>query len=416
MFDADTKRITLQRLTEARAQLLREYPFFGTLLMHLKIGLAECKTAFTDMRRIVFDPDFVRRLDDRQLQFVMCHEVMHCVLDHCIRAGGYIPYIYNIASDIVVNSNIMAVWGVTDFLVDGAEAVHLAPDGKEGYNYSAEEVYVMLLRGQDMDSGVGNEAGDGDGIGNEERDEDGAGKEKGGRMPSLDRHDFWGEVTPYSSLPDEWRKYLEEAGAAGMAAAGNAASSIIRKILEDRGYQSKVNWKEALHNFIQLHYDNYDYTFTPADRRYSWSEFVIPAFHECETEVVENVWFCVDTSGSVSEEELNMVMDEIRQALLQLDGLSGKISFFDTTVTEPVEFDSAETLNDCQAVGGGGTSFYAIFRYMREHMGEELPVAVIILTDGYAEFPPEDEACDVPVLWIIVESGIEPEWGKVIHI
>lgn len=408
MFDAGTKKITLQRLTEARAQLLREYPFFGTLLMHLKIGLAECETAYTDMRRIVFDPAFVQRLDNRQLQFVMCHEVMHCVLDHCIRARGHIPYVYNIASDIVVNSNIMAVWGVPDFLIDGEEAIHLAPDGKEGYNYSAEEVYAMLLQQQCVDDGNDDEGEEENGSGNQNKDEDGT--------PSLDRHDFWAQVEPFSSLPDEWKGYLEEAGAADAKEAGNITFSLIRKLLEDYEEQSKINWKEALHNFIQLHYDNYDYSFTPADRRYSWSEFVVPAFHECETEVVENVWFCVDASGSVSDEMLNMVMNEIKQALIQLDGLSGWISFFDTIVTEPVEFDSIETLNSCEAVGGGGTSFYAIFRYMREHMEEDLPVAVIILTDGYAEFPPEKAACDVPVLWIIVESEREPEWGKVIHI
>lgn len=406
MFDAGTKKVTLQRLTEARAQLLREYPFFGTLLMHLKIGLAKCGTAYTDMRRIVFDPAFVQRLDNRQLQFVMCHEVMHCVLDHCIRARGHIPYIYNVASDIVVNSNIMAVWGRPDFFVDGEEAMHLAPDGKEGYNYSAEEVYAMLLQ-QCVD--VGNDEGGGEnGSGDYNKDE--------GSTSSLDRHDLWGQVEPFSSLSDEWKGYLEEAGAADAAAAGNMTFSLIRKLLKDYEEQSKINWKEALHNFIQLHYDNYDYSFMPADRRYSWSEFVVPAFHECETEVVEKVWFCVDASGSVSDEMLNLVMNEIRQALIQLDGLSGWISFFDTVVTEPVEFDSIEALNGCEAIGGGGTSFYAVFRYMREHMEENLPAAVIILTDGYAEFPPEEEACDVPVLWIFVESEREPGWGKVIRI
>ena len=73
------------RLLNLRAAIIKEYPFFGRLLLRLPFGFEECGTAYTDMRKIVFDPAFADELSDAELRFVMLHECMHCVLNHCIR-------------------------------------------------------------------------------------------------------------------------------------------------------------------------------------------------------------------------------------------------------------------------------------------------------------------------------------------
>ncbi|MBO6299980.1 MAG: hypothetical protein J6N53_14180 [Lachnospiraceae bacterium] len=46
-------------------------------------------------------------------------------------------------------------------------------------------------------------------------------------------------------------------------------------------------------------------------------------------------------------------------------------------------------------------------------MEEDLPVSIIILTDGYAPFPKEDAAMGIPVLWILNNEDMTPPWGKV---
>ena len=63
------------RLTQLRAELLQRFPFFGRLLLHLQFGYADCETAYTDMRKIVFDPAFAGRICDEELRFVMLHEL-----------------------------------------------------------------------------------------------------------------------------------------------------------------------------------------------------------------------------------------------------------------------------------------------------------------------------------------------------
>ena len=65
--------------------------------------------------------------------------------------------------------------------------------------------------------------------------------------------------------------------------------------------------------------------------------------------------------------------------------------------------------------GGGGTDFQIIFEYVATHM-EKLPASIIILTDGYAPFPQEKLAMDIPVLWLLNNENVEPPWGKVARI
>lgn len=55
----------------------------------------------------------------------------------------------SIAADIVVNSNIMLennmkLSSIT--LSKYGPSMHVAPDGKEGYKYTAEQVYAMLSK------------------------------------------------------------------------------------------------------------------------------------------------------------------------------------------------------------------------------------------------------------------------------
>ena len=152
------------------------------------------------------------------------------------------------------------------------------------------------------------------------------------------------------------------------------------------------------------------------DRRYSDSEFLLPAFNETESYSVEDIWFVVDTSASVEDEALEVVYAELKSAVMQFTSFKAMLSFFDLQVTEPVEFDDVDSLMDIKPVGGGGTDFDSIFEYMADNMDEKLPRAVIILTDGYAEWPAEEMSQGVPVLWIIVDSNRICPWGLTVQI
>lgn len=421
MYDQQAAKRILQRLTEIRTGILREYPFFGTLLMHLRFGIANCGTAFTDMKRIVFDPEFVEELDDEQLEFIMLHEVMHCVLNHCIRGQELDHMIFNIACDVVVNSNIMQTMGVTEFKVAGEPAMHLTPLGDEGYKYTAEEVYQMYVKQcnssiQTQGMPLGDEKGNGiptSDPGNGDMPLNGFSLDDF-EAKTVDNHEPWQKIPLDGPIKDEWNNNITKIS--GKYAGGPGIPPAIRELLKDLDYRSKVNWKVLLREFISQNYDEYDYTYNPPDRRYIEYDIYLQSFRMLETDKVENVWFCVDTSGSITNETLNLIFSEIKQAVYQWRGLSGKVSFFDTTVSEPKLFSDIYELEAMEAVGGGGTSFYEIFHYMEREMMSDLPRGIVILTDGYAAFPPEEVSFGIPVLWLIIDSNRKAPWGTCVQI
>ena len=125
----------------------------------------------------------------------------------------------------------------------------------------------------------------------------------------------------------------------------------------------------------------------------------------------------IDTSGSMSDDMVTAAYSEIKGAIDQFDGkLTGLLGFFDASVVEPKAFENEEEFRIIRPEGGGGTDFEVIFEYVHQHMQENLPASIIILTDGYAPFPKETVSEGIPVLWLINNKDAEPPWGKVARI
>lgn len=410
---------TVRRMTEERALLIKNNPFFGHLSMGLQLACAPCKTACTDGSRLIFDPAFAEKLSDQELQFVILHEVLHCVFRHCIRGKGLHSVLYNIACDIVVNSTILAMWGQESMMIAGEKAMHLAPDGKEGREYNAEEIYQMLIHQNHTN-----------GIYQMQTDQNNANKSsqmqtnqnppasmqtdnEGFEKSSFDRHDIWQGICDKAQLQDNWNRKIQSAFRQCGDSTGMPQQ--VRTIVQDIARRSGLNWKQLLHDFLQS--DTYDYNFLPPDRRYAFSDFYLPAYNmDEEHQTADDIWVCIDTSGSVTGEELTCTMAEILDAMRQA-GLKGRISFFDSNITEPEPFEFENDLKNLTAQGGGGTSFHIIFRYLEEKLYPDLPRAILIFTDGYARFPEQKAALDVPVLWLICKGGnADVPWGQVIQL
>ncbi len=376
-----------RRLSESRSCLLARYPFFGHLLLRMPFGLADCETAYTDMQRIVFDPDFAMRLPPQELQFVMLHELMHCVLRHCIRAAGFQPELFNIACDIVVNSFILEAIRADTFQIDGSEVMHLAPDGTEGRLHTAEEVYAMLLHNSDS-------------------------VKLAGLVQGFDKHDAWAVLTDLPYLDAQWETYIREADRRCTGSEGVPGD--LQRYLREVDHAPRTNWRQLLNDFIKA--DRADFVFSPPDRRFTDRDFVLPSFQEnIFGEQISRLWFFVDSSGSISEHMLGEIFFEIKCACEQIDALSGTVAFFDRKVHNPMPFSSVDDLQKAEAVGGGGTSFFCIFDYLDTLDEADAPCAVIILTDGYAAFPPQSRAGQVPVLWVIT-TDVTPPWGESVYI
>ena len=426
----DKKKQYTKRLLLSRMRLLCSNGFYGLLLMHMRYSIDEsCETAATDGHRIFFGPEFLDELSDSELDFIMMHEILHVVLQHCLRQGDRDNEQFNIACDIVVNSNILLSENMNlkaISLKKYGESIHLAPNGKEGYEYTAEQVYGMLshlpsngkrkpaLTGiLDEDNGDQDVGAKGSVFGHA--------KKKQGKSKSTkaiwDDHTRWGMEEEDDMLRDVWRKRFEDAcEAISIRDSFNQTGHLplFAKRLFTELKKPQTDWRMILNNFVQE--EIVDYSFTPPDRRFDESPFYLPDFN-VKDDLVENILFMIDTSASMSDDMIMAAYSEVKGAIDQFDGkLKGWLGFFDAAIIEPKPFTNESEFRIIQPAGGGGTDFQIIFEYVQMHMQDKLPACIIILTDGFASFSKEKFAGGIPVLWLLNNDEVNPPWGKIARI
>lgn len=434
-------RAATARLLNSRMRILTLYPFYGLLLMHMRYGLdLECETAYTDGERIMFSPDFLDDLSDRELDFVMMHEILHVALAHVVRGNGLDDEIFNIAADIVVNSNILKSCSMKREAItlrEYGESMHLVPGGKEGYDYTAEEVYDMLIKSgaakpkgadtSDGKDGCGNGNGK-DGNGNGKGKSGNSGSAKNGKKSArgganslqdgiVDDHGKWKHEEDGSAeeLADVWRNRVINAAevvSISEQGTGRGTLPIGAQRLVGEITKPRANWRQVLAEFVQEEIN--DYSFSPPDRRFPDSDFFLPDFNDGDSEVKDLLFF-IDTSGSMSDGAITAAYSEIAGAIQQFGGkLNGWLGFFDSNLYPPVPFASVEDVLKIRPKGCGGTDFNLPFEYLRKIKRERPdnpPTAIIIMTDGYCPYPPESAAEGTPTLWAMTTAEIPP-WGK----
>lgn len=406
-----------RRLIVARMRLLGTHGFFGLLLMSMRFSLDErCPTAYTDGEKIAFNPSFLESLADPELDFVLMHEVMHAALQHCTRYNAketeaLDPDRYNIACDIVVNSNILLESQMDLFAISiaGQPLIHQTPTGEEGHKYTVEEVYLMLRSTLQQGKPTSRPYGKPNATANSAPE-----WQKGDRANTLDDHSHWGDIEDAEILREVWAKRFRDACEAIRIREESAGRGLLPAFAErllDQLKKPQLDWRTLLDDFVQEEIT--DYSFEPPDRRFYDSTFFLPAFNEA-ADTVKDILFMVDTSGSISDEMLASAYSEVKGAIDQYGGkLQGWLGFFDAAIIEPVPFADKDELMAIRPAGGGGTDFQIIFEYVAERMSDNPPVSIIVLTDGYAPFPPEHVTGGIPVLWIINNEKATPPWGKI---
>ncbi len=445
MITDDKVKEYVKRLILARMHILNTHGFFGLLLMHAQFALDfEIETAATDGDKIYFSPKFMDSLTNEELEFVLMHEIMHIAFGHYLRQGNKDHFLFNVACDIVVNSNILQSnnWDLKSItLYKWGESMHLTPDKEEGCEYTAEQVYEMLLNNasnmnidsnitmqgsgspsmQDSDSSIENNKNS-----SSKNNKDGNSKDKNKKSTSKnsgwDNHDKWKDSGEELSQEERdknavWENRIRNACEAVQIRKENTGVGDVpllaeRKLKELK--EAQIDWREILSSFIQEEVN--DYSFSPPDKRYYDSSFFMPDFNDAEISV-KNILFMIDTSGSMSDEMITQAYSEIKGAIDQFDGkLQGFLGFFEFEVVDPVPFYDEESFKIIKPKGGGGTSFDCIFDYVKKEMIDDLPQSIVILTDGGADFPNESKSLQIPVLWIINNEVVTPPWGKVARI
>lgn len=369
---------TEQRLKKSRIKLLTLYPFFGTLALYLSLEEdRSIDTAATDGNKYYYNPDFIDSLNDAQVNWITCHEVLHPALGHLWRKGSRVHQRWNVAADYAIHCIMkeMADKHPKDFQMPDK----ILYDAK--YNdMSSEEIYEKLT-----DDGVSKLTIVANG------------------QATIDSHDKWGDGQESEKDKEknerEWQARVQSAAEqAGGVDKGDMPAGIKRLINSLK--EPQKNWRELLAEFVQ--FEVHDYAFTPPDRRlYGLSdllgEIMLPDYSD-ETTVVKELIFAIDTSGSINDQMLSVFISEGVGMLNQFSrNITGKVLYADADVAAIYD------LNDIDAKapkGGGGTSFVPVFDWVEKYQRDNnVEVSgVVYLTDCYGDFP--KQAPSYPVLWV----------------
>lgn len=399
-----------EKITKGRVALLLHSPFYGILSLKLKVVEVpeddpNITTAAVDGKNFYYNPKFIDKLNQKQVNFIIVHEVMHCALRHLWRTEHRIPKIFNMACDYAIHSLISQDHNTEIEMLK--EDILFDPQYN---NMSAEEIYEKLMSDNVQIGGLSTldnhdiwqKPQNGEGNGNNKSEGEGQGQDGEGNG---------GFDDDGGNTEKDWETAVINAAQTANAKKAGSVPGYFQRMIDELVNPVK-DWRILLREFIEP--EPTDYTFVRPDYRIEYDVFncFLPSFNE-EEEKVEDIYFWVDTSGSISDSELNYIYSEVAGAVQQFDRFTGYLGFFDHAAYEPKKFDDFNSLNEIKPMGGGGTSFYAAFEYMQEHNIK--PKCVIMLTDGYADFPPED-IVDCPVIWLITTKNIEAPWGRSIYL
>lgn len=342
---------------------------------------------------LFYNPAFVLSLNAIELRAVLQHEAMHILLQHITRGTDFASNfkMYNIAADLTINPKLV---GIPDW-------AHFPK--KEGFpeNESSELYYKLLKERREEMKKKLKEHMKGKGLSDEEID-DAFLDSLEGRL--LDDHSLWDDLTQDQKdvLTEKIRNLSEEAMRAQDAVGwGKIPGGFADEIMAAN--KPKVNWKRELKYFVgQVVASGRKNTRLRPNRRFGYLQ---PGTKRNYT---SRVLVAIDCSGSVSDAELQMFIDE-------MTGIIGKVHCdvipFDAVChgdPQPFTRKSARV----KINGRGGTNFNPPIR-----MADDLKYdGLILMTDGECDFPAPPRC---KMMWVLSRDSKwagPPPYGKIIQL
>lgn len=357
-----------EELALAGKELMLEHPFYGMFLIGLNKEWNESiPTAGVSKHNInyklVINTEFWASLSSNHKKGLLWHELLHIVFDHLnLRDEFADKRLFNIAADCELNQYI-----TPSYLPDGAILPSTFPnlqlERKAGTNY----YYNMLLDNQD-DPDVQNMMGD-----------------------AGDMHGTWEEFDNLSEsekklLKSQAEYQLKEAAEECLKSRGQLPGEIAhiyKRITEVT--PSKFNWRAYLRRFAGNSY----IVETKLSRKKLNKRY--PDAPGMKFKPKKHILVAIDTSGSVSNDELVEFFNEIRH--IHKTGTEITVLQCDTQINSIEKYDPKK---DVRVQGRGGTEFDPVIDYYNKN--SKRFTCLVYLTDGecYTTITPRGR-----MLWVI---------------
>ena len=403
------------KLAAARTRLILEKPFLGALVMHLPLKAAEpkwCETTATDAKAFYYNPNYIARLTLEQTQFALAHEAMHCALSHFNRRGHRLRHRWDVACDYAVNMILdeermqppdealmnAAYRGLTAEEIypllhedppEKTQDMHLfdndTSDGQEG---EPQEQHMSQGQGEQQNE----DSADGGGDKPEEQQKTGNDPQQAGEAQDAPPP----PPTDPDKLDEQWKSRLAAAAQAARQA-GKLSQSMMR--LVDDLLSPQLPWRALLARYM-MNAARDDYSFQRTSRREG--EALMPRLYSQSVKAV----VVLDTSGSVTKEELQEFLTEIDvlkaqvRADVTLHACDDKLD-----PRGPWRYAMWEAMSlPGEISGGGGTDFRPVFHWL-EASGVS-PDLLVYFTDAQGRFPEAEPY--YPVIWLVKGTSTVP--------
>jgi predicted metal-dependent peptidase len=410
------------KVVKARFSLYEHFPFFAQLAQYFKPIAApgHGSAAITANAELFLDPEFVEKCNENDMLWVLCHEAFHIVTMTSSRTPeGADRLVWNIASDAVINP-ILDEAGLP--LIRPEVIVPIREGKFAKYKGSTTEAaYFDMMQNPEKTFGMslkklheiydGGDGGSGKGGGKGAMKEywwDNSGSELGkkGNTKGMDKD---GNSQSNGGMTEEQRAQWKDRIASAAEAAKNAGKlpgvlgAFVTTLLAP-----KKDWKKELRVCVRSILTN-EWTFKKPSRRTIGIGIRTPGVCGEKPTCIGSI----DTSGSMSKEELTRCLSEFKK-IVELCGGKSYLILHDAEVYWAGEVTDKE-LSQLRELQQGGTDFCCIFDHIKEEL-DKVPALLVGFTDCCGPFPAKQP--NFPVIWCRPNSGYkgEPPWGKLIEV
>lgn len=374
-----------ENLEKAIIGLLNNYPFYGFFLNGCRRiftdndkDMPTCGVNVTDKVNLYINNNFWNSLTKDEREGILQHEVDHIINLHMLRCENKDNKTFNEAADIAINQYIdpkkvrTGLFPHTITKVFGIKVLEKMP---------AEYYYEILKNEKEKNKNKqGNEIGD-----------------------TLDNHNIWEKGEKNQEAVEQIVKASAKNAMDKAKAIGNLPGNL-EGILNEL-FKPKINWKQQLKQFIQasLKY-NKESSRKKRNKRYG----IIYAGKK-KTDLLR-IYIAVDTSGSVSDNELTQFFSEVNDMVAKNLNLTIKILIADSQIQDTFEYKKNMKI---PIKGRGGTAYQPAIEYTNntnEHVD-----GLIYFGDGdSADIPIKPK---YPVLWALTRQNKNPfNFGRFIQV
>ena len=360
---------------KAKVQLITKSPFWAVLVLNTPIietatppfwlPPGQPWTACTDGKTIWVNHEWAGTLPAKQVMFLLAHEAGHIMFEHCNlgRIGNRDANVWRLAADYVINHLLTE---------DGMEFI---PGGllDSRYTTSTEEVYEQLLKdGAESDS-------------------------PGGIGPDL----IPGNMTPADAAEHSQKVKQLVAQAATVARMSGKLSAPLARLVGDM-LAPPMPWPDLLRHYMQQ-VSRDEESWSRRNRRFSSA--YMPGNYSLR---LGPICVIVDTSGSITEDDLSLAISEIRAVADLVRPESIRVLGADTTVRSEQVLEQGDEVT-VSLRGGGGTNMCVPLAYVEQYG----PCVVILITDGYTPWP--DSEPPYPLIVCCTTDEVPPV-GQLVRI